>query len=284
MYSKQGISICLALLTDFTNSQQILTKNEASTILKSRTKRDNNNIFEELGKDNLERECIEQSCSSEEMMEIWKNAPGRQEIVGGRKKYHALRTELKRIRKVQNSKKNPETRTVQIQNNLEGDCRNDDECATYFQVLNDPCSVEVDTFLLDPEFSISGWNTSEAVNVNEVCWGPGTLICKNKYSERVCECKPDFNAENYCKSELQLGFVGELCPREILDDLCDNDILMIGFLVGSLVSMVVICVLCMWNCGFFDCCCRNEDQRDEFDAPEDMFRSDDRGYSKGVDV
>jgi len=166
--------ICLALLTDFTNSQQILTKNEASTILKSRTKRDNNNIFEELGKDNLERECIEQSCSSEEMMEIWKNAPGRQEIVGGRKKYHALRTELKRIRKVQNSKKNPETKTVQIQNNLEGDCRNDDECATYFQVLNDPCSVEVDTFLLDPEFSISGWNTSEAVNVNEVCWGPGT--------------------------------------------------------------------------------------------------------------
>ena len=109
-------------------------------------------------------------------MEIWKNAPGKQEIVGGGKKYHALRTELKRIRKVQNSKKTTisGTRTIEIQNNLEGDCRNDDECATYFQVLNDPCSVEVGTFLLAPEFSISGWNVSAGVNVNEVCWGPGT--------------------------------------------------------------------------------------------------------------
>lgn len=284
MNSKHKFTLFLTLLTDYTNSEIILTKNGANTILKSRiSKRDNNNIFEELGKDNLERECIEQSCSSEEMMEIWKNAPGKQEIVGGGQKYHALRTELKRIRKVQNSKKTL-GRTVEIQNNLEGDCRNDDECATYFQVLNDPCSVEVDTFLLDPEFSISGWNISAGVDVNEVCWGPGTVICKNKYSERTCECKPGFNVKNFCKSDLQLGFVGEICPREVFSDLCDNDALMIGVLVGGLVLMVLICVLCMWNCGFFDCCCSDEEHLDDFDAPESMFRGDDRGYSKGIDV
>ena len=78
----------------------ILPKRQASSFLDhNRIKRDNSNFFEEtFSKDNLERECLKQSCNSEELMEIWKNAPSRPEIVGGLEKYNILRTELRRIR------------------------------------------------------------------------------------------------------------------------------------------------------------------------------------------
>ena len=50
-----------------TQTNTILPKNKASDFLhrnnNTRTKRDNNSIFEEtFNKDNLERECLEQSC------------------------------------------------------------------------------------------------------------------------------------------------------------------------------------------------------------------------------
>ena len=140
------------------------------------------------------------------------------------------------------------------------------------------------TFKLQSFTNFSDFNLFYLKKKSNVSTTSCTVICKNKYSERTCECKPGFNVKNFCKSDLQLGFVGEICPREVFSDLCDNDALMIGVLVGGLVLMVLICVLCMWNCGFFDCCCSDEEHLDDFDAPESMFRGDDRGYSKGIDV
>ena len=102
-------------------------------------------------------------------MEIWKNAPSKPEITGGREKYNKLRTELKRIN---DFIEKADSDLALYENNKK--CMNDVYCSVYFKILKTPCAVKTGTFLLTPEFSVSKWNISAEPKVNEVCWKEGT--------------------------------------------------------------------------------------------------------------
>jgi len=178
------------LLLDICCSFLIQDQKQATQVL-TRSKRGNDGIFEETRlRANLERECYEETCNLEELGEIWtKSNAGDHDVTGGSATTKLIKTELLRLRSFMSKTKNSDIQSI------------------HYTLLNQPCTVDSETFLLHRSFSVPSVNATSIIeNISQLCNSEYTEKCENGYGRRSCSCKPgNVYIDEYCNKTSASG-------------------------------------------------------------------------------
>ena len=181
------------LLLDICCSFLIQDQKQATQVL-TRSKRGNDGIFEETRlRANLERECYEETCNPEELGEIWtKSNAGDHEVTGGSATTKLIKTELLRLQTFMSKTKNSDIQSI------------------HYTLLNQPCTVDSETFLLHRSFSVPSVNATSIIeNVSQLCNSEYSGVLFNTSSERRKSSSSRSVRHEFCVFEIL--FCVKLC-------------------------------------------------------------------------
>lgn len=210
-------------LTGLAASKNIFeTKQSATQQLHYRAKRDNNGIFEEVRAADLQRECVDEVCSYDEVLEAynqdeaqakvwWDNATKMCEKEGSCNRDGTQTCVNKWMSRECQCKSG-------WQNLLSDDCSEDiDECANVDWCAHDAvCENSIGSFTCHCTEGWEGAQCQQDINECEAAVNPcqNGGICSNTEGSFTCECTPQWTGDR-CEIDV------DECAAEV--DPCQND-------------------------------------------------------------